>query len=101
MKKKLILLSLIIGSIVYSVIGQTTIRQGVQQGRIVEGAASGELTKREIRNLERQQRRVNRHKKATKADGVVTRQERASLRMHQNKANRDIRRKKNNARSRG
>ena len=79
---------------------KVTKRQVNQQKRIRQGAKSGELTKKETVRLQRQQRRVRKHKRATKADGKVTRRERASVHMHQNKASRNIRRQKNDRQKR-
>jgi len=104
MNKKLIILgTLIAGIAVFSyaqspVTPRATPRQGAQHARIAEGRASGELTRRETKELRCQQRRIQRHKHAVKADGVVTKRERMGLQVHQNKANRDIQRKKHNAR---
>jgi len=77
---------------------RTTDRQRMQHARIYEGRVSGDLTRRETKELRHQQHLINCHKKAVKADGVVTKRERAGLQMHQNKANMDIRRKKHNGR---
>lgn len=71
-----------------------------QQKRIVRGAKSGELTRQEIKQLERQQRHINRSKKRAKADGVVTPAERVRLNGKQNRASRNIRRQKNDAQDR-
>lgn len=71
-----------------------------QQKRIVQGAKSGELTRQEIKQLERQQRHINRSKKRAKADGVVTPAERVRLNGKQNRASRNIRRQKNDAQDR-
>lgn len=71
-----------------------------QQTRIVQGAKSGELTRAEIKELERQQRHINRSKRRAKADGVVTPAERARLNGKQNRASRNIRRQKNDTQDR-
>lgn len=75
-------------------------RQTNQTTRIAEGVNSGELTKRETRKLARQQKDIQKTKKKAKADGVVTKKERATIQAKQNAANRNIRRKKNNERDR-
>jgi hypothetical protein len=75
-------------------------RQGNQKDRITEGVKSGELTKKETKNLVLQQRDIRRTKKVAKADGVVTRKERVVIHSKQNSANRNIKRKKKNDRSR-
>ncbi|MBL57183.1 MAG: hypothetical protein CMP61_08350 [Flavobacteriales bacterium] len=75
-------------------------RQKNQTTRIAKGAKSGELTKKETKQLARQQRDIRKTKRNAKADGVVTRKERAVIHQKQNAANRNIKRKKNNSRSR-
>jgi hypothetical protein len=75
-------------------------RQINQQTRIKQGVKSGELTKGETLRLEKEQTKIQADKKAAKADGVVTPQERRYVRREQNKANCDIRRLKNNERTR-
>ena len=75
-------------------------RQLSQRGRIAQGAASGELTRRETAGLRAQQRHINRTKKRAKADGVVTREEKRRINRKQNRASRNIRRQKNDGQSR-
>ena len=72
-------------------------RQENQQQRINQGAASGELTKKETAALKTEQRAIQAEKKAFKADGKVTAAERAKLRRDQNQASRHIYNKKHNA----
>jgi len=76
-------------------------RQARQTVRIAEGAATGDLTRRETRGLVTQQRHINRTEARMKADGVVTPTERARLNKKQNRANRNIRRQKNDGQTRG
>lgn len=71
-------------------------RQATQKARIVEGAATGDLTKKETKQLAKQQKRINRLERRAKSDGVVTKKERARINKAQNRANRNIKRKKNN-----
>ncbi|ANE55197.1 MULTISPECIES: hypothetical protein [Methylomonas] len=73
-------------------------RQEIQEQRIEQGIESGELTRREANRLERQQMRIERQENAAQADGVVTPAERARLNHQQNKASRNIARKKHNLR---
>jgi hypothetical protein len=47
-------------------------RQQQQQARIQQGVASGALTGREARRLQREQRAIQRAETQAKADGVVT-----------------------------
>jgi len=70
-------------------------RQGAQQGRIAEGVRSGELTRRETRLLEREQRKIRIEKQLVQADGKVTPAEKRFLRREQNRASRHIARQKN------
>jgi hypothetical protein len=77
-----------------------TKRQVQQQHRIKEGVRSGELTKKEAARLELQQARIQHDKKAAKADGVVTGEERKKLAREQNRSSKTIFRKKHNARDR-
>lgn len=70
-------------------------RQGAQQGRIAEGVHSGDLSRKEARKLEMQQRHIKRTKRHAKADGVVTPAEKGMINRQQNRANRNIAREKN------
>lgn len=74
-------------------------RQVHQQKRIAKGVRSGELTARETVNLERQEAKVQMDKKAAKADGVVTTEERAKLQAEENRVSRHIYNKKHNQRT--
>ena len=75
-------------------------RQKNQTERIANGVKSGELTKKETKNLARQQKDIRKTKRAAKSDGKVTKKERAVIHSKQNAASRNIKRKKNNDRSR-
>ncbi len=99
--KKIILFGLMIFGLAFASQAQTatprvTKKQIHQQKRIAGGLASGELTKREFKQLERQQRRVHKHKKFVKADGKVTGRERARVHAHQRAASGNVYRKKHN-----
>lgn len=96
----LVLLLAGINSLQAQVTRHVTKSQVRQQKRIVQGAKSGELTRAETKELQRQQRHINRSKKRAKADGVVTPAERARLNGKQNRASRNIRRQKNDAQDR-
>ena len=105
MKIKVLLVSLLFLGFVGANYAQTatpkvTKRQVVQKNRVKNGVKSGELTRKETGNIARQQKRINRSKKAAKSDGVVTKKERATIHARQNAASRNIARKKNNGRSR-
>jgi hypothetical protein len=69
-------------------------RQAAQGQRIDQGAASGQLTRREELRLERQQARIDRAENRAKADGVVTGQERKRLHAAQDAASANIARQK-------
>ena len=75
-------------------------RQANQEQRIDKGIASGELTKREARRMNRQQTLVNKAEDKAKADGVVTAQEKKQLTKAQNKTSRHIYRQKHDAQDR-
>jgi hypothetical protein len=72
-------------------------RQAVQQARIEQGVASGQLTPREARRLQREQRAVRHAEAQAKSDGAVTPAERRRLHRMQNQASRDIRHQKHDA----
>lgn len=75
-------------------------RQANQEQRVDKGVASGELTKREARRMNRQQNMVNKAEDRAKADGVVTAQEKQRLTKAQNKTSRHIYRQKHDAQQR-
>jgi hypothetical protein len=72
-------------------------RQENQSARINQGAASGELTKKEATVLRTEQRAIRAEKKTFKADGKVTAAERSQLRRDQRQASKRIYKKKHNA----
>ncbi|WP_269532737.1 hypothetical protein [Chitinimonas sp. BJYL2] len=69
-------------------------RQAKQEHRIEQGIASGELTEREANRLERRDDRIEAREAHMKADGTVTRAERARLHHALNKESRAIKRQK-------
>ncbi|MDE3201939.1 MAG: hypothetical protein KGN79_13575 [Acidobacteriota bacterium] len=77
-------------------------RQANQQRRIANGVKSGQLTRSETRHLERQERGIQREKRAMKAqnNGHLTRQDRRVIAHQQNQESRRIYAKKHNARVR-
>lgn len=75
-------------------------RQARQAGRIVDGAKSGELTRREARSLVRGQKRIRRMKRRAAEDGEITDEERRRIRRAQRRQSADIYRKKHNQSSR-
>ena len=72
-------------------------RQAAQQARIAEGKRSGEVTQGESALLRSEQRHIRRSERRAKADGEVSIRERRRLERKQDKANRHIRRAKNNS----
>jgi len=75
-------------------------RQGAQQARIAQGAGSGELTRRETRVLEREQKKIQIERRLAQADGKVTPAEKRFLRREQNRASRHIARQKHDRQGR-
>ncbi|MEP7163221.1 MAG: hypothetical protein ABI741_00930 [Ferruginibacter sp.] len=75
-------------------------RSRIQEKRIEQGARNGNLTHRETRRLERQQRHIRHERREARADGVVTSRERRALRKDERRANRNIHRKRHNRRDR-
>lgn len=69
-------------------------RQARQEQRIEQGKASGQLTPREARRMERQQKGVARAESHAKADGSVTPRERKRLHKMQNQTSKNIRKQK-------
>lgn len=80
--------------------GRIKDRQVNQQKRIHQGVHSGELTIREVKTLEKEQRKINQSKKRAWSDGVLTPKERGRLELQQDKANGRIYRLKHNDASR-
>ncbi len=68
----------------------TAARQTNQQARIADGVHSGELTRQEVKRLEREQKCIQIEKRIAKADGTVTRGEKRFLRREQNRAGRHV-----------
>ena len=71
-------------------------RERRQQARIQEGVKSGELTGKEAAKLEAQQGKIQKDEMKAKADGTISPAERMKLKREQNRANRNINRKKHN-----
>jgi len=65
-------------------------RQEIQQKRIDHGVQSGELNKRETARLDRHQERIEKMEGKVKADGTVTKKERAHFQHAQNHESRNI-----------
>jgi hypothetical protein len=75
-------------------------RQQHQRERIANGVGNGELTMRETRRLAAGQVHLNRVENRAKADGVVTKRERAHLQHEANQQSRRIHRQKHDAQDR-
>ena len=75
-------------------------REANQQQRIDQGEKSGELTNHEANHLERQQAHIDNQVARDRAanGGHLTKAEHAQVNREQNRASRDIYRKKHNAR---
>lgn len=97
----LVTLSLTFSGMVYSQITpKVDKRQQNQKVRIKEGVKNGELTTKETKQLAKQQAHIRKMERKAKSDGVVTLKEKARIQKAQNKASRNIKRKKNNQISR-
>ena len=69
-------------------------RQANERARIRQGVASSELTRTEAAPLPNREADIRQDKKAAKADGVVTRDERQDIRKDEKQASRAIYRQK-------
>ncbi|MDO7849953.1 hypothetical protein Q5H92_26575 [Hymenobacter sp. M29] len=69
-------------------------RQARQEARINRGVATGQLNAREAARLQGREAGLQAEKRAMKADGVVTPQERQDLRRTENRNSRAIHRQK-------
>ena len=65
-------------------------RQAAQEQRIQDARRSGELTRREYRQLEDEQARIAEYERRAKADGHLSNSEKRNLREMQNEASRHI-----------
>jgi hypothetical protein len=73
-------------------------REYHQDGRILRGAVRGQLTPQELRNLSRQQNRIDHSQRRAARDGYITPAERYRLERQQDRASRNIYRKTHNGR---
>ena len=101
MKKTLFsaLAALCLLGVSYSASAQTatpgiTARQRNEQSRIRQGVRSGELTRAEAARLKGREAEIRQDKRAAKADGVVTRDERQDIRQDERQTSRAIYRQK-------
>ncbi|MGP8106917.1 MAG: hypothetical protein ACLQLE_13640 [Desulfobaccales bacterium] len=100
--------AVIMGSLLYGgipALAQSTNDPGIQareqrqQQRIQQGIQSGQVTRGEANRLEAQQCRIQGTEDRMKANGNLTGRERAKLTRMQNRASRNIYRKKHNNRT--
>ncbi len=75
-------------------------QQANQERRIQQGVNSGELNKREANRLEKREGKLEADKQKAKADGVVTRKERAKLQREAKRDSKAIYRQKHDAQKR-
>ncbi len=75
-------------------------REHNQRQRIAQGVRSGELTRPETRRLIAGERRLHRHERYAKSDGVVTPAERARLQRNASRMSKRIYRQKHDPQSR-
>lgn len=71
-------------------------REARQEKRIEAGEKNGSLTGKEAAKLEKEQKHIEKMEQKAEADGVVTDKEAKKIEKAQNKASRDIKRKKHN-----
>ncbi len=69
-------------------------REVMQQKRIDQGVASGQLTAKETNNLDKREAKLAANETAAKADGKVTRAERRKLERQANRDSKAIHRQK-------
>lgn len=97
---QLALAAVILGSLIAGVAAAGTPgihrRQARQHVRIAQGVRCGELTRAEALRLRAGQRQVRRMERRARADGFVSRRERARLHQLQNRENRAIYRLRHN-----
>ncbi|TDK37528.1 hypothetical protein E2F50_11800 [Rhizobium deserti] len=100
--KKIVIaaLAVIVGSAMPSVAQtyRSEARESRQEYRIYRGAARGDLTPQELRQIERQQRHIDRSQSRATRDGYISPKERRRIERQQDRASRNIYRKNNNGR---
>lgn len=100
MKTKFLAVAIAIGLSIGSADAQIRHRVQNQHHRIRQGVKSGELTKRETRNLVNDQRELHQDVKLAKSDGKITAGEKKIIKKEENQNSREIYRKKHNKRDR-
>jgi CRISPR/Cas system-associated endoribonuclease Cas2 len=103
MKKMVILsaLALVLASAIpsFAQTYRSEARENRQEDRIRRSFSRGELTPRELRNLAREQRRIDRAQNWMARDGHISARERRRIEQLQDRASRNIARKSNNGRN--
>lgn len=101
MKATVLAAAIVLGAFFSTANAQTIKQKGKhERHRIAKGVKSGELTKKETKNLAEGQKEIHQEVKAAKADGVVTKEERKDIKQDQRQESRKIYRKKHNNRDR-
>ena len=101
MKIKFFLITaLLFGISISSADAQYRKRSQNQKHRVGQGIRSGELTKKEAKNLIGERKEIHRQVKLAKADGKITPIERKIIRREQRQQSHSIYRKKHNNRAR-
>jgi Protein of unknown function (DUF4057) len=75
-------------------------REHRQKQRIKEGVRTGQLTRKEARDLSKQQRQIHAKEREMKSDGVLTQQERQELHQDLNESSQQIFQEKHDAETR-
>ena len=91
--------TLVFGNLVFAH-GTINQRERRQQRRIADGVKDGELTRKEVRKLEKQQAKIHTAEARAKADGEFTAKERAKIQKKQDKASRQIYKEKHDKQTR-
>ena len=76
-------------------------RESIQERRIQEGVRSGDITRREYRQLEAEQARIRSMEREAKRDGRVDRREAAAIERAQDAASRHIAQERHDSERRG
>lgn len=76
-------------------------REAMQENRIRQGVRSGEITRREARQLEAEQERIHEMERRATRDGHIDRREAAAIERAQDNASRHIRQERHDAERRG
>jgi hypothetical protein len=77
--------------------GRIDRRESIQESRIQQGVRSGEITRREYRQLEAEQARIREMERQAKRDGHIDRREAAAINRAQDAASRHITQEKHDS----